>query len=124
MTKLIMAAAIAALVATVGGAGAQTYPSRPITMIAPFPAGGPSDALARILSEPLRAALGQPIVIENVAGAGGNIGVGRLARAAPTATRSASASGAPTSSTPSPIRCPTTCCTISSPSRCLPSRRS
>src|SRR5258706_6135912 len=83
MTKLIMAAAIAALVATVGGAGAQTYPSRPITMIAPFPAGGPSDALARILSEPLRAALGQPIVIENVAGAGGNIGVGRLARAAP-----------------------------------------
>ena len=83
MTKLIMAAAIAALVATVGGAEAQTYPSRPITMIAPFPAGGPSDALARILSEPLRAALGQPIVIENVAGAGGNIGVGRLARAAP-----------------------------------------
>ena len=85
MTKLIMAAAIAAaaLVATIGGAEAQTYPSRPITMIAPFPAGGPSDALARILSEPLRAALGQPIVIENVAGAGGNIGVGRLARAAP-----------------------------------------
>src|SRR6478752_5118215 len=83
MTKLIMAAAIAALVAGIGGAEAQTYPSRPITMIAPFPAGGPSDALARILSEPLRAALGQPIVIENVAGAGGNIGIGRLARAAP-----------------------------------------
>jgi tripartite-type tricarboxylate transporter receptor subunit TctC len=83
MTKLIMAAAIAALVAGIGGAKAQTYPTRPITMIAPFPAGGPSDALARILSEPLRAALGQPIVIENVAGAGGNIGVGRLARAAP-----------------------------------------
>ena len=52
-------------------------------MIAPFPAGGPSDALARILSEPIRAALGQPVVIENVAGAGGNIGVGRLVRAAP-----------------------------------------
>ena len=83
MTKLIMAAAIAALVAIIGGAEAQPYPSRPITMIAPFPAGGPSDALARVLSEPLRAALGQPIVIENVAGAGGNIGIGRLARAAP-----------------------------------------
>jgi tripartite-type tricarboxylate transporter receptor subunit TctC len=82
MTKLIMAAAVA-LVAIIGGAEAQPYPSRPITMIAPFPAGGPSDALARVLAEPLRAALGQPIVIENVAGAGGNIGVGRLARAAP-----------------------------------------
>ena len=82
MTKLIMAAAVA-LVAIIGGAEAQPYPSRPITMIAPFPAGGPSDALARVLSEPLRAALGQPIVIENVAGAGGNIGIGRLARAAP-----------------------------------------
>jgi tripartite-type tricarboxylate transporter receptor subunit TctC len=66
-----------------GSAVAQPYPSRPITLIAPFPAGGPSDALARILSEPMRAALGQPVVIENVAGAGGNIGIGRLARAAP-----------------------------------------
>ena len=50
MTKLIMAAAIAALVAIIGGAEAQPYPSRPITMIAPFPAGGPSDALARVLA--------------------------------------------------------------------------
>src|SRR3954453_10085839 len=83
MTKLIMAAAIAVLVAIVGAAEAQPYPSRPITMIAPFPAGGPSDALARVLADPLRAALAQPIVIENVAGAGGNIGIGRLARAAP-----------------------------------------
>ncbi|HEY6993856.1 MAG TPA: tripartite tricarboxylate transporter substrate-binding protein [Xanthobacteraceae bacterium] len=81
MTRSIMVAAIAVLVA--GGAEAQNYPSRPITMIAPFPAGGPSDALARILSEPMRTALGQPVVIENVAGAGGNIGVGRLARSAP-----------------------------------------
>lgn len=81
MTRSIMVAAIAVLVA--GAAYAQNYPSRPITMIAPFPAGGPSDALARILSEPMRTALGQPLVIENVAGAGGNIGVGRLARSAP-----------------------------------------
>src|SRR5580658_2379643 len=64
-------------------ATAQTYPSRPVTIIAPFPPGGPSDALARILSGPLEAALGQPIVIENVAGAGGTVGVGRAARAEP-----------------------------------------
>jgi tripartite-type tricarboxylate transporter receptor subunit TctC len=83
MTSSIMVAAVAALIAGIGGAQAQSYPSRPITMIAPFPAGGPSDALARVLSEPVRAALGQPVVIENVAGAGGNIGVGRLARATP-----------------------------------------
>jgi tripartite-type tricarboxylate transporter receptor subunit TctC len=83
MTRSIMAVAVVALVASIGGAAAQTYPSRPITMIAPFPAGGPSDALARILAEPMRSALGQPVVIENVAGAGGSIGVGRLARSAP-----------------------------------------
>jgi tripartite-type tricarboxylate transporter receptor subunit TctC len=83
MRKPLMVAVFAAFIAGTVGAAAQTYPSRPITMIAPFPAGGPSDALARVLSEPLRAALGQPVVIENVAGAGGNIGVGRLARATP-----------------------------------------
>jgi len=83
MNRLTTAIAFAVMVASIGGAAAQSYPSRPITMIAPFPAGGPSDALARILSEPLRVTLGQPVIIENVAGAGGNIGVGRLARAAP-----------------------------------------
>jgi tripartite-type tricarboxylate transporter receptor subunit TctC len=83
MKAPVIAVAVAAMVAGIGSAPAQVYPSRAITMIAPFPAGGPSDALARILSEPIRAALGQPVVIENVAGAGGNIGVGRLVRAAP-----------------------------------------
>ena len=67
----------------IGGAVAQTYPSRPITIIAPFPPGGPSDALARMLAGPLEAALGQPIVIENVGGAGGTIGAARVARAEP-----------------------------------------
>jgi tripartite-type tricarboxylate transporter receptor subunit TctC len=67
----------------ISGALAQTYPSRPITIIAPFPPGGPSDALARILGGPLEAALGQPIVIENVGGAGGTVGVTRVARAEP-----------------------------------------
>ena len=81
MKTLVWAAALALL--GIGGAGAQTYPSRPITIIAPFPPGGPSDALARILSGPLEAALGQPIVIENVGGAGGTIGAARVARAEP-----------------------------------------
>jgi tripartite-type tricarboxylate transporter receptor subunit TctC len=76
---------VAALLALAGGAAAtaQTYPSRPITIVAPFPPGGPSDALARVLSAPLEAALGQPIVIENIGGAGGTIGVTRVARAEP-----------------------------------------
>jgi tripartite-type tricarboxylate transporter receptor subunit TctC len=64
-------------------ARAQAYPSRPITIVAPYPAGGPMDALARILAELMRTSLGQPVIIENVSGAGGSIGVGRVARAAP-----------------------------------------
>ena len=51
-------------------------------MIVPYPAGGPTDTIARLLGERMRASLGQPVIIENVAGAGGNIGVGRVARAA------------------------------------------
>jgi tripartite-type tricarboxylate transporter receptor subunit TctC len=81
MSRLIVAAAL--LLGVLSAAAAQTYPSRPITIIAPFPPGGPSDALARMLSGPLQAALGQPMVIENVGGAGGTIGVTRAARAEP-----------------------------------------
>jgi tripartite-type tricarboxylate transporter receptor subunit TctC len=66
-----------------GSAGAQTYPSRPITMIVPFAAGGPTDRVARIVAEGMRVSLGQPVVVENVTGAGGTLGVGRVARAAP-----------------------------------------
>jgi tripartite-type tricarboxylate transporter receptor subunit TctC len=62
---------------------AQVYPARPITMLVPFPAGGPTDAVGRILGERMRASLGQPVTVENVAGAGGSIGIGRVARAAP-----------------------------------------
>jgi len=60
---------------------AQTYPSRPITMVVPYPAGGPTDVIGRIVAEGMRASLGQPIIIENVGGANGSIGVGRVARA-------------------------------------------
>jgi tripartite-type tricarboxylate transporter receptor subunit TctC len=62
---------------------AQPYPSRPITIIVPFPAGGPVDTLARLLAEPMRVSLGQPLIIENVGGAGGTIAAARVARAAP-----------------------------------------
>ncbi len=61
---------------------AQGYPVRPITMIVPFPAGGATDTVARFLGEKMRAILGQPVVIENVAGAAGSLGVGRAVRSA------------------------------------------
>jgi len=64
-------------------ARAQTYPARPITMIVPFAPGGPTDVIGRVVAEGMRASLGQPVVIENVTGAAGSIGVGRVARAAP-----------------------------------------
>jgi tripartite-type tricarboxylate transporter receptor subunit TctC len=60
---------------------AQTYPSRPITMIVPYGAGGPTDTIARIIAEGMRKPLGQPIIIENIAGASATIGVGRVVRA-------------------------------------------
>ena len=64
-------------------ASAQAYPARPITMVVPFPAGGSTDVLARIVAERMREPLGQPIVIENIGGADGTVGVGRTARARP-----------------------------------------
>ena len=68
--------------AACAGASAQTYPSHPVTMIVPFPAGGATDTLGRFLAEHLRGYLGQPVVIENVAGAAGTIAVGRAVRSA------------------------------------------
>jgi len=73
---------LAILASTVGASG-QTYPSRPITIIVPTPAGGATDAVARVLAERMRSSLGQPVLVENVAGASGTIGTGRTARAAP-----------------------------------------
>ncbi len=82
MKALCLATAIAALAVTTG-AMAQTYPSRPVTMIVPFPPGGPTDTLGRVFAERLRVALGQPVIVENVTGAGGSIGTTRAVRAAP-----------------------------------------
>ena len=80
---LHLALGAAALPAVSTIARAQTYPARPITMIVPFAPGGPTDVIGRIVAEGMRASLGQPVVIENVTGAAGSIGVGRVARAAP-----------------------------------------
>ena len=66
-----------------GDAAAQPYPSRPITMIVPLATGGSTDVIGRIVAEGMRATLGQPVIVENVTGAGGTLGVGRVARAAP-----------------------------------------
>ena len=83
MRKLFAPIAVAIMaLAAAGTAAAQTYPTRPVTMIVPFPAGGATDALARFLGEHMRTLLGQPIVIENVAGAAGSLGVARAVRAA------------------------------------------
>jgi tripartite-type tricarboxylate transporter receptor subunit TctC len=73
----------AALAGIASAARAEVYPSRPITVIVPFAAGGPTDSLMRVLAEPMRAALGQPLIIENVSGATGSIGVARVVQAAP-----------------------------------------
>jgi tripartite-type tricarboxylate transporter receptor subunit TctC len=81
--RVLCAALSLVILAGAGGAEAQTYPSRPITLVVPFPPGGSTDAAARIMAERMRVPLGQPVVIENVGGAGGSIGVGRVARAAP-----------------------------------------
>jgi tripartite-type tricarboxylate transporter receptor subunit TctC len=64
-------------------AWAQTYPSRPITIIVPFAPGGATDVIARMISDPMRTSLGQPVIVENVSGGAGTIGVGRVARATP-----------------------------------------
>ena len=80
---ILIAAVLAALLAGAGAAAAQAYPTRPITMIVPLATGGSTDVIARIVAEGMRPTLGQPVVVENVTGAGGTIGVGRAARAAP-----------------------------------------
>ena len=80
---LHLAAGAAALPAASGIARAQQYPARPITMVVPFAAGGPTDTLARLLATHMKGSLGQSVIIENITGAEGSIGVGRVARATP-----------------------------------------
>src|SRR5216683_1771571 len=82
MKKLVVALALA-LCAETAGVQAQIYPSRPVTLVVPFPPGGSTDTTARIIGDAMRPALGQPVVIENVGGANGSIALTRVARAAP-----------------------------------------
>src|SRR6516164_4253088 len=83
MRKTLLAALIATFALTASASAAENYPSHPITIVVPFAAGGPSDAMMRILGEPMKLSLGQTILIENTTGAGGSIGVGRVVHSAP-----------------------------------------
>jgi tripartite-type tricarboxylate transporter receptor subunit TctC len=84
MRKWLSAAAVWLAAFGIGAtASAQSFPSRPVTLVVPFAAGGPVDVVARILAEPMRKSLGQAVVVDNATGAGGSLGVGRVARAAP-----------------------------------------
>lgn len=88
MTRVLTAVAVAAAMVVgvspiVESARAQGFPTRPVTMVVPLGPGGSTDVIARVVAEGMRAALGQPVVVENTTGAGGTVGVGRVARAAP-----------------------------------------
>jgi tripartite-type tricarboxylate transporter receptor subunit TctC len=81
--KKLVALALTVFLGTVANAWGDSYPSRPVTIVVPFPAGGPTDTLGRILAERMTVALGQSVIIENPTGAAGTIGTGRVARSAP-----------------------------------------
>jgi tripartite-type tricarboxylate transporter receptor subunit TctC len=80
--RLVLAATLAVL-AGIGNVAAETYPSRPITIVVALPAGGGVDALGRLLAEHMKTTLGQPIIVENMGGAGGTLSIGRIVRSAP-----------------------------------------
>ena len=82
-TFLHLAAGAVALPVVSRVARAQAFPARPITIVVPYAAGGPTDVIARLLAERMRGQIGQPVLIENVVGAGGSIALGRVARASP-----------------------------------------
>jgi tripartite-type tricarboxylate transporter receptor subunit TctC len=83
MMRRVVLTALLAILASAGIARADNFPSRSITIVVPFSAGGPSDAMARILAERMKVTLGESVLVENVTGAGGSIGVGRAVRSPP-----------------------------------------
>ena len=103
--------------------GQGNYPIRTITMIVPFAAGGPTDTVARLIAEAMGRDLGQTVIVENVAGAGGTLGAGRVARRARTATRCCCTTSACHRAHALSQACPTTRSTTSSPSAWSPTCR-
>jgi len=87
MTRWLFGTAALVFAFAIAPAGAQTWPDHPLRMIVPFPAGGPTDIVARVLAQAMSEKLGQPIVIENRGGAGGVNGTALIAKAAPEAPR-------------------------------------
>ncbi|MGE0238656.1 MAG: tripartite tricarboxylate transporter substrate-binding protein [Parvibaculaceae bacterium] len=83
MKKLLTLFAAATMLAFAGNAGAQSYPERPITIVVPFAAGGPTDTVTRLVADVMSKDLGQQVIVENVGGAGGTLGAGRVAKADP-----------------------------------------
>ena len=83
LARVLAAAIVAACLSLTGAASAQNYPERPVTMIVPFPPGGATDTIARVIQDPMQKALGQPIVVDNLGGAGGMIAAAKAARAEP-----------------------------------------
>jgi tripartite-type tricarboxylate transporter receptor subunit TctC len=83
MRAITISIAAVALAATAGSAAAQSWPNRSLTMVAPFAAGGSTDAIARIVADGLSSQLGQPVIVENIGGAGGMTGANRVAKAPP-----------------------------------------
>jgi tripartite-type tricarboxylate transporter receptor subunit TctC len=83
MTRSVMQIVLAGFLMLCGVAGAQDWPKQPITLVVPYPAGGPTDVVGRLFAQQMSQALGRPIVVENIAGAGGTTGANRIAHAAP-----------------------------------------
>src|SRR5262245_35031542 len=83
LSAALCCVAAVAVVTSMGSALTQSYPSRPVKIIVPYAAGGPSDTITRIVGERMRASLGQPVIIDNMGGAAGRIGTSQIARAAP-----------------------------------------
>ena len=105
MKMWLLAGALA--LASAVGARADDYPVRPITVIVPFPAGGPTDAIIRNLGERMRMSLGQPLIVEYVTGAGGTVGTRAPSAPPPTATPSSADISAPSPPMARSINCPT-----------------
>jgi tripartite-type tricarboxylate transporter receptor subunit TctC len=82
-TKVLIGFIFATVLAWSSAVVAQVYPTHPVTMIVPFPAGGPADTVGRIMAQGMRVSLGQPVIVENIGGANGTVGLGRLTREAP-----------------------------------------